>query len=151
MDGERGKRLLKRYLSQFYRAKKKQEDLRERAESLRAELRSCGGGELAAIAPILGDIEDRILRQTEAEAASVVGIMDILEFLPADSTERDILEYRHIDCRNWGDIMDQVHLSKSPTFDRYNKGLEKLLTFPKVVATLEAYEARLAREAKDTY
>lgn len=164
---DESRRLLRRYLSQYYRAKEKQAALRKRLKELKEELshpgvntppldsvRSKGGfnSNGAASLPLkIADIEDRIQRQIEVEARSVNDIMDILDFLPAESTERDILEYRHIDCKPWNEIMDLVHLTRSPCFEHYNKGLNELLGYKKVLATLEAYEARLQREAKDRY
>jgi len=161
------RRLLRRYLSQYYRAKEKQSALRKRLADLQAELDNPGvntpplnaiptkGGHTSSGAASLifkkADIEDRIQRQIEVMARSVTEIMDVLDFLPAESTERDILEYRHIDCKPWNEIMDQVHLTRSPCFEHYNKGLDRLLTYKKVRATLERYEARLAREARDSY
>lgn len=159
--------LLRRYLSQYYRAKEKQAALRKRLKELQDELihpsvsapsldsaprkggRTSNGA--AALIFKIGDIEDRIQRQIEVEARSVNDIMDILDFLPAESTERDILEYRHIDCKSWNEICDLIHLTRSPCFEHYNKGLDKLLTYKKVRAMLEAYEAHLARDAKDSY
>lgn len=161
------RRLLRRYLSQYYRAKEKQAALRKRLKELQDELNHPGvntppldsaprkdgrtSNGAASLIFKIGDIEDRIQRQIEVEARSVNDIMDILDFLPAESTERDILEYRHIDCKSWNEICDLIHLTRSPCFEHYNKGLDKLLTYKKVRATLEAYEARLAREAKDSY
>ena len=161
------RRLLRRYLSQYYRAKEKQAALRKRLAELKAELNNPGvklpplgstptkrgnpSDGAASLIFKIGDIEDRIQKQIEVQIKSVSEIMDILDFLPAESEERDILEYRHIDCKPWSEIMDLVHLTRSPCFEHYNKGLDKLLTYKKVRATLEAYEARLARESRDSY
>ena len=161
------RRLLRRYLSQYFRAKEKQEALRTRLAELKAELNDPGvktpplgsapvkrgkhSDGAASLIFKIGDIEDRIQKQIEVQIKSVSDIMDVLDFLPAESTERDILEYRHIDCKGWNEICDLVHLTRSPCFEHYNKGLDKLLTYKKVRATLEAYEARLAREARDSY
>lgn len=158
------RRLLKRYLSQYYRAKEKQAALRHRLEDLQAELRhpgvntppldgipvksKCNGGAAALIFKI-GDIEERIQRQIDIEARSVAEIMDVLDFLPRESTERDILEYRHIDCMPWTEIQRLVHLTRSPCFEYYNKGLDKLLEFKKVRMALAAYGAKLDRIEKD--
>lgn len=160
------RRILKRFLSQYYRAKDKQAVLRARLASLQAELRHPGvsvppqdgipvkGGVSNGAASLtfkIADIEERIQRQIEIEARSIIDIMDVIEFLPADTIERDILEYRHIDCKPWDKIMDCVHLTRSPCFEYYNKALDKLLTYKKVRVTLSEFEARLNREAKETY
>ena len=50
----------------------------------------------------------------------------------SDSTERTILELRHLDCKPWKDIHRAVYLTRSPCFEHYNKGLDQLLTMPEV-------------------
>lgn len=158
--------LLKRFLSQYYRAKDKQAILRKRLAALQAELRHPGvripptdgmptqtgnSSGAASLTFKIADIEDRIEKQIEAEARSIIAIMDVIEFLPADTIERDILEARHIDCKPWDKVMECVHLSRSPCFENYNKALNKLLKYKKVRAILSEYKARLDREARDTY
>lgn len=145
--------LLKRFLSQYFRAKDKQAALRKRLSSLQAELNSPGGAQPAqsGITCKIADIEDRIRKQIEIETKSVIAIMDVIEFLPADSIERDILEYRHIDCKSWDKIMGCVHLTRSPCFEYYNKALDRLLTYKKVQVTLSEFAARLDRDAKETF
>lgn len=160
------RQLLKRFLSQYYRAKDRQATLRARLASLQAELRHPGvkvpppdgvpsktgvSNGAASLTLKIADIEDRIQKQIEIEARSVIAIMDVIEFLPADTIERDILEFRHIDCKPWDKIMDCVHLSRSPCFEYYNKALDKLLTYKKVRRILSDYKERLDREARDTY
>ena len=160
------RQLLKRFLSQYYRAKDRQAALRARLASLQAELRHPGvkvpppdgiagktgvSSGAASLTLKIADIEDRIQKQIEIEAKCVIAIMDVIEFLPADTIERDILEFRHIDCKPWDKIMDCVHLSRSSCFEYYNKALDKLLTYKKVRRILSDYKARLDREARDTY
>lgn len=82
------------------------------------------------------EIEAKIQRQTEAAEKSVLEIMELLERLPPDSTERTILELRHIDCKNWADICDTVYLTRTPCAKYYNRGLDALLRMSKVRRTL---------------
>lgn len=160
------RRILKRYLSQYYRAKDKQAVLRKRLEHLQAELRQPGVRytppkgipfkpkpciEAASLTIKISDIEDRIQQQANTEAQSIIDIMDMIEFLPADTLERDILEYRHIDCKSWNDIMKCVHLTRSPCFEYYNRALDKLLEYKKVRVTLSEWEARIERDAKSNH
>ena len=91
---------LKRYLSQYYRAKERQKILRERLADIRTELDPAGkNGRNTSLAIKMAEIEDRIARQSEIEATAILDIMDVLEFLPQDSVEREIMEMRHIDCK----------------------------------------------------
>lgn len=160
------RRLLKRYLSRYYKVKEKRKILERRLQVLQAELRypeltppssssilfpkKKDNGDIL-LAFQIGDIEDRIRIQIEMQRKSIIEIMDIIDFLPIESTERDILEHRHIDCKSWSDICKLVHLTRSPCFEHYNKALDKLLTFKKVRATLEEFENRLTKESSDAY
>ena len=121
---------LKRYLSQYYRAKERQKILRERLVDIRTELDPAGkNGRNTSLAIKMAEIEDRIARQSEIEATAILDIMDVLEFLPQDSVEREIMEMRHIDCKPWNEIMRTIHLSRAPCFRRYSTGLEWLYTY----------------------
>lgn len=82
------------------------------------------------------EIEAKIQQQTEAAEKSVLEIIELLELLPAESTERIILELRHIDCKNWADICDTVYLTRTPCAKYYNRGLDALLRMSKVRRTL---------------
>lgn len=118
------RRILKKYLTRYFRAKEKQRTLQQRAASLRAEL-----GE----AP---EIEARVKAQAKAAERSALEIMDILDLLPEDSTERTILELRHLDCKPWREINRTVYLTASPCYEYYNRGLDTLLAMDKVRQTL---------------
>lgn len=158
--------ILKRYLSQYYRAKQRQRILEARLHEIRAEIqnpsiRSSSGDGLptgshvssgaAALTFREAEIEDRIQRQKENEAAAILNIMDILDFLPPDSMEKNILELRHIDCMSWNAITRAVHLTRSPCNEYYNRGLDRLLTFKKVHTILADFEAKTNRTESDGY
>lgn len=141
---------LKRYLSQYYRANERQKILRERLADIRTELDPAGkNGRNTSLAIKMAEIEDRIARQSEIEATAILDIMDVLEFLPQDSVEREIMEMRHIDCKPWNEIMRTIHLSRAPCFRRYSTGLERLYTYKKVRTTLAEFRARVERTEKD--
>ena len=71
---------LKRYLSQYYRAKERQKILRERLADIRTELDPAGkNGRNTSLAIKMAEIEDRIARQSEIEATAILDIMDVLE------------------------------------------------------------------------
>lgn len=141
---------LKRYLSQYYRAKERQKILRERLADIRTELDPAGkNGRNTSLAIKMAEIEDRIAQQSEIGATAILDIMEVLEFLPQDSVEREIMEMRHIDCKPWNEIMRTIHLSRAPCFRRYSTGLEWLYTYKKVRTTLAEFRARVERTEKD--
>lgn len=88
-------------------------------------------------------------RQAEIEASAVLNVMDIIDFLQIGSTERHILELRHIDCKSWTEIQRTVHLTHSPCNEYYNRGLDTLLTYKKVRHMLGKFEGEMARIEKD--
>jgi len=127
------RRILRKYLARYYRAKDKREILQGRLSLLRKDLPGKGGFMPPLSVP---EIEAKIQQQTEAAEKSVLEIIDLLELLPAESTERIILELRHIDCKNWADICDTVYLTRTPCAKYYNRGLDALLRMSKVRRTL---------------
>lgn len=118
------RRVLKKYLTRFFRAKEKQKTLQRRAEAIRADL-----GEASAL-------EARVQAQAKAAERSALEIMDILDLLPEDAIERTILELRHLDCKPWREINRTVYLTASPCFEYYNRGLDTLLSMEQVRKTL---------------
>lgn len=114
------RRVLKKYLTRFFRAKEKQKTLQQRATAIRADL-----GEASAL-------EARVQAQAKAAERSALEIMDILDLLPEDAIERTILELRHLDCKPWREINRTVYLTASPCFEYYNKGLDALLSIEQV-------------------
>ena len=118
------RRVLKKYLTRFFRAKEKQKTLQQRAAAIRADL-----GETSAL-------EARVQAQAKAAERSALEIMDILDLLPEDATERTILELRHLDCKPWREINRTVYLTASPCFEYYNRGLDTLLSMEQVRKTL---------------
>ena len=118
------RQVLKKYLTRFFRAKEKQKTLQQRAAAIRADL-----GEASAL-------EARVQAQAKAAERSALEIMDILDLLPEDATERTILELRHLDCKPWREINRAVYLTASPCFEYYNRGLDTLLSMERVRQTL---------------
>ncbi len=118
------RRILKKYLTRYYRAKEKKALLQSRLHGLKKTI--APGGEN------FSEIEARMQGQAEEAERSVLGIMDILDCLPADSIERTVMELRHIDCKTWQKICDTAYLSRASCFRHYNKGMDTLLESDKV-------------------
>lgn len=123
------RRILREYLDRYSRAKENRAILRNRLRKLRADLPDKGGFMPPSSVP---EIEAKIQRQTEAAEKSVLEIIEVLELLPPDSTERTILELRHIDCKTWAEICRTVYLTRTPCAKYYNRGLDALLGMSKV-------------------
>ncbi len=148
------RRLLKQYLGQYYNAKVKKKQLETRLHNFREDMTGIKGmqyspvprsktnkvGDGAATLVIHAmEIEERIEKQKEEMAVAMLNVMKIMDFLPVDSTERAILEYRHIDCLSWKQVCKEANLSRSSANDYYDKGIEKLLTFKKVHKILKDF------------
>ena len=148
--------LLKKYLSRYYRAKQRNAILKNRLAEISEELEhpsmppcktdamkvdtSEGGEGAASLIFKKADVEDRFQKQIESEVQIILDINDVLECLPSDSVERSILELRHLDCKGWGYISRATHLTRSPCYDHYKKGIRMLLQHPFVQKKLEAYK-----------
>ena len=139
---KRWKYLLKDYLGRYIHLKKRIEILERRMAEFQAEFNSpsiksplgntmpSGSGQSVGAASLtlkIADIADRIRQERERQIDAMKEIMDVLDCLPADSIEREILEYRYMDGMRWDDIYTKVHLTRSPCFVCYNRGLELIL------------------------
>ena len=116
------RRILKKFLQRYYRMRKQQETLQARLQRMRSEFRDNESTE----------IEAKLRTQKREAKKSTLQILEILDFLPQGSTERTIMELRHIDCKTWTQVQRAVFLTPSPCYERYNKGLDALLGIDKV-------------------
>ena len=98
----------------------------------------------------IAEVEERIARQQERVGKTIVHVMDIMDYLPEESTEREILELKHIDCLKWERIQAEAHLSRSPCYEYYRKGIELLLKNKRVQKIVEdsteAYDEYMANQ-----
>lgn len=117
------RQILKKFLARYYKAKKQQSILQERLIRMRSEFDN---------ETKHSEIEARIKSQKQQAQKSIRQIIEILDILPHGSTERTIMELRHIDCKTWTQIQRTVFLTSSPCYERYNKGLDMLLAESKV-------------------
>ena len=87
----------------------------------------------------LDEIRTRIDEKIEEMEKKYVRINDVIEFLPENSTERAILEYKYIDNYSWNKICNLEHMSRTPATQYWRKGLYKLLEFAKVQEIVREY------------
>lgn len=134
---------LKKYLGQYYRAKMKQAQLKMRLHNFRVEMTGVKGIQYSPTAHSSSssskaseteiqvmraiEIEERIKAQQEEVQKAMLAVMEIMDFLPLNSMERMILEYRHVDCLSWKGICIEVGLARTPCNRYYNTGLDRLL------------------------
>lgn len=148
---------LKWYLNQYFRAAAKREQLELRIQAIREVMGSVQGirydlapggrtnniGDGAASEILrIAEIEERIEEQNVETNQALMNVLEIMDFLPAESMERTILEYRHIDRLTWRKICGATNYSRSRAADYYNKGIEKLLTFQEVRERIEKVSAQ---------
>lgn len=161
MQDENRKDALKYLLDQIPRAERRRRELVERlliinerrksplaAVNYTAVNRSRNAAEhpgAAAIVFQLAEIEEMINDQQAEIEKATLRVMRLLDLLPLESLEREILELRYIDRLSIDQITETVFLSRSQVHRRMNAGLDQLLEFPEVLAMLEeAEEAYLA-------
>lgn len=150
------KELLKRYLNQYCTGRIKRTQLERRLKNIREEMNTPLGGYgyspvnyggtnkvgsgAASFIYRMSEIETQIERQKSQVEKALLKIMDIMDFLEENSLERMVLELRFIDCKPWGSIERELHLSRRTCFDYQSKALERLLEFKKVEMILREYQ-----------
>ena len=131
---------VKRYLQQYHAAKQKKRILEERRRTLSADLRGPSTPAYRAMPssrPVhpdgagavvfqIAEVEERIEAQQAEMAKAVQNVMDLIDLLPVGSTERTVVEMRHIDSRKWERIASEIHMSRSRVIDYYNAALDTL-------------------------
>lgn len=143
---------LKRYLGQYYRAKIKRKQLELRLKNFREEMTCTQGVRYSTTSGVQTgsvssetedaviramEIEDRIVKQQAEVQRAMLAVMEFMDFLPIDSVERSILEYRHMDCMSWKRICKEMCMTKTPCFKYYNQGIDKLICKNEVIQILK--------------
>ena len=135
---------VKNYLRQYGNALDKKRILEERRRVLSYELSSPATRQSMARAPRnkrttktdgavsivyrIDDVDRRIEQQAESATRAVLRVMDLIDLLPEQSLERQIVELRHIDCMPWDAVARAAHISRSRAIDYYNAAIDLLLT-----------------------
>lgn len=160
-DTAKERNALKGYLQQYHHARRMKRILEARRDRLMYELRAPGPrSTLGTMPPArqqdsdgavsvvfrIDEVESRIKAQQENMTKAIIKVMDLIDLLPADSIERTIVELRHIDCMGWDRIAEQIYLSRSAVFNRYNAALDRLLEHKRAKALVREYIADQERE-----
>lgn len=162
-----GRAAVKSYLQQYHMAIRKKKILKERHAVLSSELRAPRIGSAVRLTPAakqpsadgavsvvyrIAEVESRIEEQREEMAKAVLSVMDLIDILPPNSTERTVVEMRHIDCRSWDKIAESLYMSRAGVFRYYNAALDILMENARNQKLVEEYAAKLHRwpeERKD--
>lgn len=147
--------ILKQYLEQYIKKRKRKLILQKRLEQFEEEMLGPKAisysltpksrtnnlqNEPADFYIHYEEIEERINAERKAAASSMIKVFDILNFLRPDSEEKNILEYKYLDGYSWEKIALESSMSKSRCIDYWNKGLDELLQFKKVQSVLNEYD-----------
>lgn len=148
---------VKRYLQQYHAAQNKKKILEDRHRTLSRELQDPGVGSPFRTMPTskptktegavsvvyrIAEVEDRIEKQRGEMTNAVLHVMDLIDLLPQDSTERTVVELRHIDCMGWDKIAEKTYMSRSNVFNYYNAALDTLLSYKRTEKLVREYIAR---------
>lgn len=143
MNKKKQVKVLKYFLGRIYRSDKHKSHLDARITGIKAKRRVEGCPEAedpASIRYWMSDIEDRILEQKREIDLAIAQVMDILDYLPIHSIERQICELRHIDFKPWREISAEIPMSRSQVYRRYRMALNALLANKRVQAVMKEYE-----------
>lgn len=145
--------ILKYLLGQIYRSEKRKKQLDDRLEAIRARRQSPIGTSgyssmpnnherdgAASILFRISDIEDRIYQQKQEIENAIVRVMDIIDYLPLNSIEREICELRHIDLKTWSAISAEIPMSRSQVNRRYNVAIDILLNQQRIRKMIAKHE-----------
>ena len=169
MDTARQTDILEYILCQIKRAENHKKQLDERLQRIVEERnapigginydptpRSPGKSEGAASIMIkLAGIEDRIEEQKKEIENAIVRVMDILDYLPVHSIEREICELHYIDGKKWEEVEAIIPVSETHCFRKRQKAFELLLKYPRIQKMTEDAEEEyvayiLSQEERDS-
>ena len=154
--GRASREAVKEYLQQYHMARARKRMLERRHDNLARELQAPAPGSAYRTMPAtrtpansegavsvvyrLAEVEERIGDQVEAMGRAVVQVMDLIDLLPESSLERTVVELRHIDCKKWERICQEVHMSRSRVNDYYNSALDIILSNERAQKLVQDFE-----------
>ena len=113
---------MKNFLQRYRIGEERSHMLEERRRRIIGELRAAHPGP----APMIDEIETRFVAQQREAESMMLQVVELIEQLP-DSTERTILELRHIHCLSWKQIASALYISLTNAYTHYSAALDQLL------------------------
>ena len=154
--------LLKSYLKRYERCKKNEKSLIERVKKIRAYKdfplkvsgdENTGGGRSSKISnqPLsiileIESLEERLRKQYKNSIKTMESVLDIISYLPEESSERNIFEMLYIDVKSVYEIADEIHYSRATIFRKQKIGLIYLLKFRKIRKLLKEYAEKIEKQ-----
>ena len=150
------RQMLDNYLGQYHSAKMKKKQLEKRLDDIKEEKKNpmqgrgyspiphsttnnTNDGPAAALMIRQEEIEERIEAQKAIADKAMLNVMNVIDYLPVNSIERTILEYRYIDCKSWKEVMREAHMTRNPCNDYKNKAMDELLSFKRIQILIKEY------------
>ena len=98
----------------------------------------------------LSTMEERVSTQRKLCADIMTEIICTIDLLPAESTEREVLELRYLEGRSWTAIEASggLYICHTAIFAAHNRGLDMLIEMPPVQTMLSEYRDLLEAEGK---
>ena len=101
----------------------------------------------AALSLRLDDIDEKIVNCIQDAEVLLVDIMTVINELPSNTLERNVIEEKYIDNCNWNEITRLENISRSTAFYQWRLGLDGLLQYKRVRVLIEKFsEEKKARE-----
>lgn len=126
----------RRYLRQYLKARSRKEDIERRKDAIHSDINDQTSTKTKAL---LEDIDRALDEQTTVTAQAIKNILEVIDYLPHHSQERDIIERRYIDGLSWASISRRLYISRSAAALWEQRGIDTLLDFVRVRQLIEQY------------
>lgn len=100
----------------------------------------------AAYTYLLDQIETCINEQISESLNVLVKITDVIGYLSPESEERMLLELRYIDCKSIDKICKEMHITRSPLYEKEKNAFNELLSYERVRIMIEQYKENKSQD-----
>lgn len=145
------------YLKQYKHLRRNKENQEERLKTILADLSDpiVGKGFEGSITGFsAGSPQERLMEKLEEAltdytkgqgiriesiAVALMGVMNIIELLPDNSDEHEILLLRYIDALPWQEAADKMHMTMRNAFYCHDRAIDQIIKNPKTLILIEPY------------
>lgn len=119
---------LRKFLGQYTLAIKE----RERLENQKQRIERDYCGDIPAAAMVAEEVQKKIDEQIRSNAALLVQIKDVLNYLPENSIQRKVLDAVYIDGMSWIQVERHFNYSSASVKRYAAAGLDELLKYERI-------------------